>query len=344
MNAIVKVPFEGDEIECVKDERGVWVSIARGCERLKIDHRSQLKKLKTKAWATVALITTVAEDGKERELSMLHIDGVPMWLATIDPSRVAPDVRSDLERYQTRCAKVLRDHFAAPKPPPVVEIPNEAPAAGLVAYREGAALLDAAVEAELLGKRDALVRKIKLFRGEAGVDLFAAPEETFEPLPDALAKTVTGLNPGDSIEANVGGRRTMHFAPPVIPADHMLASTVAKKFEGVTDAEVRAVARALGVWQKEPEWGMFDGMNRKTGLPEPGTGGFYLSPKAVDLLAPHLARVGPLKAERLSYVKALEAATQAGPDGVASLAGAEGDDLRALVRELTKPAKKAAAG
>jgi antirepressor protein len=41
----------------------------------------------------------------------LHLDSMPMWLATVEPNRVAPDVRPKLVRYQNECAQVLHDHF-----------------------------------------------------------------------------------------------------------------------------------------------------------------------------------------------------------------------------------------
>jgi hypothetical protein len=42
---------------------------------------------------------------------MLHLDSFPMWLATIESSRVAEHVRPKLVKYQKECARVLRDHF-----------------------------------------------------------------------------------------------------------------------------------------------------------------------------------------------------------------------------------------
>lgn len=41
----------------------------------------------------------------------IHLDSLPMWLATIEASRVAEHVRSKLITYQKECARVLRDHF-----------------------------------------------------------------------------------------------------------------------------------------------------------------------------------------------------------------------------------------
>ena len=111
MITLVRVPFHGDEIECVQREDGVWISLRRACESVGVDFASQTTKLRAKPWATVAMITTVAEDGKNREFFCLHLDSVPMWLATIEPSRVKPEARDSLVAYQREAARVLRDHF-----------------------------------------------------------------------------------------------------------------------------------------------------------------------------------------------------------------------------------------
>jgi len=50
-------------------------------------------------WATVVLITTVAQDGKPHKVVMIDLESVPMWLITIQTSRVAFELREKL-----RCA------------------------------------------------------------------------------------------------------------------------------------------------------------------------------------------------------------------------------------------------
>lgn len=123
MSAIVKVPFHGDELLAQQDERGVWVVVKRVCESIGLTEQRQMEKLKGKPWATTTMMVVVAEDGKTREMMALHLDSLPMWLATIDAGRVAPAVRAKIERYQVECARVLRDHFfgkpeSAPSPAP----------------------------------------------------------------------------------------------------------------------------------------------------------------------------------------------------------------------------------
>lgn len=108
---LVKVNFHGDELECVRDERGVSVSLRRVCENIGIDYSTQLAKLRGKHWATVGLCPIVADDGKLREVVTISLDSLPMWLATIDAERVADHVRPKIVLYQMQAAKVLRDHF-----------------------------------------------------------------------------------------------------------------------------------------------------------------------------------------------------------------------------------------
>jgi len=77
------------------------------CDVFNLDYPSQYAKLAKSAWATVGLITTVAEDGKNRELFCLHVKSVPMWLATIDANRVALEARPKILRFQREAADIL---------------------------------------------------------------------------------------------------------------------------------------------------------------------------------------------------------------------------------------------
>lgn len=125
MSAIVEVPFYGDKIQACREGEAVSVVIKRVCEALGIDHARQLQKLKSKPWATVGLMSTVAEDGKSRDVACVNLDALPMWLATIEPSRVSESVRAKLAAYQTECARVLRDHFFGRAVAPVAPVDQQ---------------------------------------------------------------------------------------------------------------------------------------------------------------------------------------------------------------------------
>lgn len=112
MSDLVEVPFYGDAIQAVREGQAVSVVVKRVCESLGLGYSSQLQKLKEKPWACVTLVVTqMPDDDQRREVACLSLDALPMWLATIEPSRVKPEARFKLVAYQKECARVLRDHF-----------------------------------------------------------------------------------------------------------------------------------------------------------------------------------------------------------------------------------------
>lgn len=110
-NELVRVPFHGDVIEATQDDAGVWVSLRRACESLGIALHRQTQKLQEKPWANVNMKLMMDQSGREFEMACLHLDSFPMWLATIEPSRVKEAVRPKLELYQKEAARALADHF-----------------------------------------------------------------------------------------------------------------------------------------------------------------------------------------------------------------------------------------
>lgn len=151
MTAVVRVPFHGDEIECLRDGDDVWVSIAQASANLGVDDNTQVRKLRQKAWAVVVMKPTTDSRGIERETWCLHLDSVPMWLATIEPSRVAEGVREKLIAYQREAARVLRDHFfGRPAEPARISVEDIHAIASIAAREAVAAYRQGAEEARLL--------------------------------------------------------------------------------------------------------------------------------------------------------------------------------------------------
>ncbi len=128
MANLVKVDFHGDVVEAEKDGDVVWVGIRRVCDNLGLAHQPQFKKLQSKAWATVTLRVTVADDGKTREVACIPLKAVPLWLATVDVRNVKEGIRAKLEKYQKECADVLAAHFFGAPKPAVVPTAPAAPA------------------------------------------------------------------------------------------------------------------------------------------------------------------------------------------------------------------------
>ncbi len=114
--AVVRVPFHGEEIEAVRENGRVLVSVRRVCEVLDIRVEGQLAKLRTKPWAVVEMIYMTAGDGKTYETACIDLEALPMWLATLDAGRVKPELREKLATYQREAAQVLRRHFFGEPP------------------------------------------------------------------------------------------------------------------------------------------------------------------------------------------------------------------------------------
>jgi hypothetical protein len=122
--ALVPVPVCGYTLDAGRDNAGaVWVSVRAVCEVLSLDFSTQLQKLKAKCWGGVGLIP-IPSAGGVQDVACLPLRALPMWLATIQTSRVRPEARATLERFQCEAADVLARHFLgeveAPRPPPVV--------------------------------------------------------------------------------------------------------------------------------------------------------------------------------------------------------------------------------
>lgn len=127
-NEIVRVDFHGGDIQAVKNEQGVWVSVRRVCEHLGIDEEGQRQKLKDEnraPWACACVIQAHDTTGRKQDAFMLHLDSLPMWLATIDAGRVNSEARALLIAYQKEAARVLRDYFFGPQRERKTETPIE---------------------------------------------------------------------------------------------------------------------------------------------------------------------------------------------------------------------------
>lgn len=104
------VKVGSDEIEAVRgDGSQGWVVVKKICEVLGVDHSGQVARLKKQPWATMENISMVATDGKKRDQLCISSESTPMWLATIQTSRVNPKVKAKLIQFQKLAAKALAD-------------------------------------------------------------------------------------------------------------------------------------------------------------------------------------------------------------------------------------------
>ena len=76
-----------------------------------LDWAGQFTKLKGKSWACIEKFSTVASDGKTREMTSGDRRTLTMWLATLDENRVRADKRDELRAYQSEAADALDAFF-----------------------------------------------------------------------------------------------------------------------------------------------------------------------------------------------------------------------------------------
>ena len=84
------------------------------CESLGLDATRQRKRLTSPEnidWCEITHMTSVAEDGRLRELTMISHECLPMWLVTISPIRVKQEVREKLSRYRREVSAVIASWF-----------------------------------------------------------------------------------------------------------------------------------------------------------------------------------------------------------------------------------------
>ncbi|QIV87521.1 phage antirepressor N-terminal domain-containing protein [Glutamicibacter mishrai] len=112
MTTLVEIPFHTTTITATNEGGKQFVSLRHMCESIGVDYSAQLKRIKGAPWGTVAVIATVAEDGKRREMSMLERKVMTMWLATIDHRRIEnEDAKAYLALFQNEAADALDAYF-----------------------------------------------------------------------------------------------------------------------------------------------------------------------------------------------------------------------------------------
>jgi len=110
-NQIEAIPFHGQVVQSVLVDGKPTVAFKPMVENLGLDYSRQLKKLKSKSWATVTNIVTVGADGKNREMSCIDVRTLTMWLATIDENRVSEEARPLVVAYQAEVADAIEAYW-----------------------------------------------------------------------------------------------------------------------------------------------------------------------------------------------------------------------------------------
>jgi hypothetical protein len=105
VQCIETIDFSGFQIQVLPDEE--LVPIKPICVSIGIDWEGQRQRLSRQVWAGTCMIQAPSAGGPQDQVALPR-QQVPMWLATIDASRIKDErAREVLELFQCRCAEVL---------------------------------------------------------------------------------------------------------------------------------------------------------------------------------------------------------------------------------------------
>lgn len=108
---VATIPFHGTNVQSVEIDGKPHVVLRPLVESIGMGYGSQTQKLKNKSWATVTNIVTVGADGKNREMTVIDLRTLTMWLATIDENRVSPEARPLVIAYQSEVADAVEAYW-----------------------------------------------------------------------------------------------------------------------------------------------------------------------------------------------------------------------------------------
>jgi len=104
----------GDRVTTWRDNRTglVYVDCRGRCEFLGVDWSGQRKRLADSKFFSRHLGRgVISTPGGEQEVIGLELKYLRMWLASINPDRVKPEIQETLIAYQEKCAQILDKHW-----------------------------------------------------------------------------------------------------------------------------------------------------------------------------------------------------------------------------------------
>lgn len=106
-DSLYPVKFHDDLLVLASHNGEPHVVMRPVVDNMGLNWASQYTKMVDKFGATVAMIATVGEDGKRREMIALPLRKFPGWLYSVNPTKVSPALRDKIVRYQEECDEVL---------------------------------------------------------------------------------------------------------------------------------------------------------------------------------------------------------------------------------------------
>ena len=113
MNKIQSVSFYNQKIVLITHNSNPYVAMKPIAENIGLDWHAQRQRINRHdiLGLSAVMITSVAQDGKKRDLLCLPLSMLNGWLFGIETSRVKLELREKLRKYQLECFDVLYNHF-----------------------------------------------------------------------------------------------------------------------------------------------------------------------------------------------------------------------------------------
>jgi hypothetical protein len=101
--------FYGNHLPVVEVEGVFYVSVRHICDGIGISgYQDQYKKLTSNQEVfTCKGILTTGSDSKQYEMFCIPITRLNLWLGGISPSKVKPEIRSELIKYQCESRRII---------------------------------------------------------------------------------------------------------------------------------------------------------------------------------------------------------------------------------------------
>jgi hypothetical protein len=111
-NDLATVSFHGKDLTTIGVDSECYVAMKPIVEGVGLDWTGQQKKLVAQGNKfNYRHISIVAADGKRREMLCIPLAKLNGWLFSINPSKVKPEIRDAVTRYQDECFEVLYQHW-----------------------------------------------------------------------------------------------------------------------------------------------------------------------------------------------------------------------------------------
>lgn len=108
---LMPVPFYEDTVVLVGQDDAPYVAMKPVVSNMGLSWQGQHEKLLERFDSVIRVILTTGADGKQYEMVCLPLRKLPAWLYSLSPSRVKPELRDKIIRYQEECDDALWDYW-----------------------------------------------------------------------------------------------------------------------------------------------------------------------------------------------------------------------------------------